>query len=212
MSRLLSVSVLCFASLTLAADPKGKPGKFSAMALEKRPLYATITTSAGEIVVELFSAETPNTVANFVGLAMGEKEFVDPLTQKKAKRPYYKNVSFHRVIEGFMIQGGDPTGTGAGGPGYKFEDEVGSGRTFSKVGLLAMANAGPATNGSQFFITTSTPEYLNGKHTIFGQVLSGYDIVEKISKVPKDPRDRPVTPVLMKSVSISDAAPKGVAK
>jgi peptidyl-prolyl cis-trans isomerase A (cyclophilin A) len=117
-----------------------------------------------------------------------------------ARQGFYDGIVFHRVIEGFMIQGGDPEGTGAGGPGYTFGDEFKSGHAFDKVGLLAMANRGPATNGSQFFITTSTPDHLNGKHTIFGEVLAGYDVVEKISKIRKEK-------VVMTRVTISEKSP-----
>ena len=169
-------------------------------ALKGKDLYATIATSQGDIVIHFFSKDAPKTVANFVGLAAGEKEFTDSTTNKQIKRAYYDGLVFHRVISDFMIQGGDPTGTGSGGPGYKFEDEFKSGRGFEKVGLLAMANAGPATNGSQFFITTSTPTYLNGKHTIFGEVISGYDVAVAISMGKGEK-------AVMKKVTISDKAP-----
>lgn len=167
-------------------------------------LYATLHTSQGNITVKLFSKDAPKTVKNFVGLATGEREWRNPATgEVKRGVPLYSGTIFHRVIEGFMIQGGDPLGTGTGDPGYRFEDEFQSGRTFDRVGLLAMANAGPATNGSQFFITTSTPTYLNGKHTIFGEVVKGFEVVEAISKVPKAPGDRPIQPVVIKDIAIS---------
>ncbi|MCY1016657.1 peptidylprolyl isomerase [Pyxidicoccus sp. MSG2] len=173
-------------------------------------VYATLTTNQGAIVVRLFSKDAPKTVANFVGLATGEKPWTDPNSgQRVTDRPLYQGVIFHRVIPGFMIQGGDPTGTGRGDPGYRFEDEFQSGRTFNKPGLLAMANAGPGTNGSQFFITTSTPDYLNNRHTIFGEVVQGYDVVAKISNVQRDSRDRPQTPVVIEKISMSDQAPAG---
>ncbi|WP_163996355.1 peptidylprolyl isomerase [Pyxidicoccus caerfyrddinensis] len=173
-------------------------------------VYATLNTNQGAIVVRLFSKDAPKTVANFVGLATGEKPWTDPNNgQRVTGKPLYQGVIFHRVIPGFMIQGGDPTGTGRGDPGYRFEDEFQSGRTFNKPGLLAMANAGPGTNGSQFFITTSTPDYLNNKHTIFGEVVQGYDVVEKISNVQRDSRDRPQTPVVIEKISMSDQAPAG---
>ncbi len=123
------------------------------------------------------------------------------------KKPLYDGTVFHRVIPNFMIQGGDPLGAGHGGPGYKFEDEFQSGRTFDKPGLLAMANSGPNTNGSQFFITTSTPSHLNNRHTIFGEVISGYDVVEAIGNVPRDGRDKPREPVVLEKVIISDKKP-----
>lgn len=191
--------------LLLSTPALAGEGKFTTAALKGKDLYATISTSKGDVVIHFFSKEAPKTVANFVGLAAGEKEFVDPATKKTVKRPYYDGLAFHRVITGFMIQGGDIEGTGRGGPGYTFEDEFQSGRGFDKTGLLAMANRGPATNGSQFFITVSTPTYLNGKHTIFGEVISGYDVVEAIAAAPNDR-------VLMKKVTISEKAPKGATK
>jgi peptidyl-prolyl cis-trans isomerase A (cyclophilin A) len=142
-----------------------------------------------------------------VGLASGEKQWKHPQTGEKQKKPLYAGTVFHRVIPDFMIQGGDPAGTGRGHPGFRFDDEFKSGRTFDKVGLLAMANAGPNTNGSQFFITTSTPQWLNNKHTIFGEVIQGYDVVVAIAKVPRDSMDRPSTPVTLTAVELSDKAP-----
>lgn len=191
--------------LLLSTQAFAGEGKFTTAALKGKDLYATISTSKGDIVIHFFSKEAPKTVANFVGLAAGEKEFVEPTTGKKVKRAYYDGLAFHRIITGFMIQGGDIEGTGRGGPGYTFEDEFQSGRAFDKVGLLAMANRGPATNGSQFFITTSTPTHLNNKHTIFGEVISGYDVVETIGAAPNDH-------VVMKKVTISEKAPKGATK
>lgn len=173
-------------------------------------LYATFDTTQGQIVVKLFAKDAPKTVSSFVGLATGELPFQDPKTGEKTQRPYYDGIIFHRVIPGFMIQGGDPTGTGRGGPGFNVDDEYQSGRTFDKVGLLATANIGrPNTNGSQFFITTSTPDYLNNRHTIFGEVVSGYDVVEKISNVQRDPRDKPLEPVVIQKIAMSDQAPAG---
>jgi peptidyl-prolyl cis-trans isomerase A (cyclophilin A) len=198
MTRLL-LCVALVSTSALAGD-----GKFMTLANKGKDLYATISTSQGDIVIKFFSKDAPKTVANFVGLAAGEKEFTDSTTNKPTKRPYYDGLVFHRVIADFMIQGGDPTGTGSGGPGYSFEDEFKSGRGFDKVGLLAMANRGPATNGSQFFITTSTPTYLNGKHTIFGEVISGYEVAVAISMAPGER-------AVMKKVTISDKAPRGLA-
>jgi peptidyl-prolyl cis-trans isomerase A (cyclophilin A) len=173
-------------------------------ASEGQELFATMETSEGTIVLRLFSKDAPKTVTNFVALATGEKEWRDPNTLQMVKRPLYDGTIFHRVIPDFMIQGGDPRGNGTGDPGYRFEDEFQSGRTFDKKGILAMANAGPNTNGSQFFITTSTPQWLNNKHTIFGEVVKGYDVVEKISKVPTAQQNRPMTPVTIKKLTISD--------
>jgi peptidyl-prolyl cis-trans isomerase A (cyclophilin A) len=177
---------------------------FQAKALEGQELFATMETSEGTILLRLFSKDAPKTVANFVGLATGEKEWRDPATLQMVKRPLYNGTIFHRVIPDFMIQGGDPLGNGTGGPGYRFEDEFQSGRRFDKTGILAMANAGPGTNGSQFFITTSLPQWLNNKHTIFGEVVKGYDVVEKISKVQTAPGNRPVKPITITKVTISD--------
>jgi peptidyl-prolyl cis-trans isomerase A (cyclophilin A) len=176
-------------------------------ALEGKELFAVMDTSEGKVTLRLFSKDAPLTVANFVGLASGQKEWQDPSNLQKTSRPLYDGTKFHRVISNFMIQGGDPLGNGTGRPGYTFEDEFQSGRKFDKPGLLAMANAGPGTNGSQFFITTSTPQWLNNRHTIFGEVIDGYNVVEKISNVQKDPRDRPLKDVTVKKVTISDKKP-----
>src|SRR5947207_4646683 len=144
----------------------------SAPAQEKKGLvYATLKTSSGDIVIQLFDDKAPKTVANVVGLANGTKEWTDPKTGEKTKRPLYDGTVFHRVIPGFMIQAGDPLGNGTGGPGYQFEDEFTDALAFSHPGLLAMANAGPGTNGSQFFITVAKTPWLNNHHTIFGQVV-----------------------------------------
>ena len=145
-------------------------------------LYATFKTSRGNIIVKLFEKDAKKTVDNFVGLATGEKEWIDPRTGQKSKARLYDGTAFHRVIPQFMIQGGDPLGTGTGGPGYKFEDEFQSGKKFDKPFLLAMANAGPNTNGSQFFITEVPTPHLNGRHTIFGEVVKGGDLVPQIAR------------------------------
>ena len=162
---------------------------------------AIIKTSEGNITCELFAKEAPNTVANFVGLATGTKEFKDPTTGKMVKRPFYNGLIFHRVIAGFMIQGGDPLGNGTGGPGYQFANEN-TLASFNKPGVLAMANAGPNTNGSQFFITVAPEPSLEGNYNVFGQVISGQNVADKISKVPTDQQDRPVTPVVIESITI----------
>jgi peptidyl-prolyl cis-trans isomerase A (cyclophilin A) len=166
-------------------------------------VYAHFTTSLGKFTVELFEKDAPKTVANFVGLADGTKEWTDPKTGAKVKKPFYNGLIFHRVIADFMIQGGDPLGTGTGDPGYKFADEFGSSRKMDKAGVLAMANAGPNTNGSQFFITLKETNYLNGKHTVFGEVTEGMDTIRKIGETKTSkPGDRPVVPVVMQSVTI----------
>ena len=166
-------------------------------------VYAHFTTNLGKFTVELFEKDAPKTVANFVGLADGTKEWTDPKTGAKVKKPFYNGLIFHRVIADFMIQGGDPLGTGTGDPGYKFADEFGSGRKMDKAGVLAMANSGPNSNGSQFFITLKETNYLNGKHTVFGEVTEGMDTIRKIGETKTSkPGDRPVTPVVMQSVTI----------
>src|SRR5271170_2726684 len=166
-------------------------------------LYATFNTSEGTIVCRLFEQEAPVTVKNFIDLAEGTREWTDPRTGKKSTSPLYDGTIFHRVIPQFMIQGGDPAGTGMGGPGYKFQDETkGSPHRFDKAGKLAMANAGPNTNGSQFFIAVGNTEWLTDKHTIFGEVVEGYDVVEKISKTARNRQDRPNKDVVVKSVKI----------
>mgnify|MGYP001578218094 CR=1 FL=1 len=145
-------------------------------------MFAKFETSMGDIVVKLFPDRAPKTVDNFVGLAEGTREWKDPKTGTNQKKPLYDGTIFHRVIPDFMIQGGDPLGTGTGGPGYRFEDEIGPQNKFSKPGLLAMANAGPGTNGSQFFITEVPTPHLDRGHTIFGEVVKGFDLVPKIAR------------------------------
>jgi peptidyl-prolyl cis-trans isomerase A (cyclophilin A) len=174
------------------------------MSDRKPGLYAAFETSEGDFVCRLFPEKALKTVDNFVGLASGTKEFRDPATGKPTKRPFYDGLTFHRVIPDFMIQGGCPEGTGRGGPGYKFEDEFAADVGFDRPGKLAMANAGPNTNGSQFFVTTAPTTWLNRKHTIFGEVAEGMDVVEKISKLPRDRSDRPSKPVVIKSVKIEE--------
>lgn len=171
--------------------------------LEKK-MKAIIETSMGNIEVELFAEESPITVENFVGLAEGKKEFIDPKTGEKTKRRFYDGLTFHRVIPEFMIQGGCPLGTGTGGPGYRFQDETDNGLAFDKPGLLAMANAGPNTNGSQFFITEVKTPWLTGHHTIFGQVVSSKDleVVKKIARVDADLSDKPLDDVIIKKITI----------
>ena len=168
------------------------------------PTFATLVTSLGDIKVRLLSDTAPDTVENFVGLATGSKEWTDPESGEKKNEPLYNGTVFHRVIPNFMIQGGDPLGTGTGGPGYKFHDEVDSGPKFDGPGYLAMANAGPNTNGSQFFVTVAPTPHLTGKHTIFGVVESGQDIADAISKVDTDGRDRPNTDVVLQEVLIEE--------
>jgi peptidyl-prolyl cis-trans isomerase A (cyclophilin A) len=164
--------------------------------------YAILETSQGSIVCRLFEKEAPQTVANFVGLAEGTKEFNDPRTGQKTKRPFFDGLTFHRVIPDFMIQGGCPLGTGTGGPGYRFGDEFHASLRHDKAGKLSMANSGPGTNGSQFFVTVAPTPWLDGKHSIFGEIIEGQDVADKISKLPRDGSDRPRTPVTLQHVKI----------
>jgi len=157
-------------------------------------IFAAFDTTEGKFKVKLFADKAPNTVANFVGLADGSK----------TGKPFYNGTTFHRVIPDFMIQGGCPQGTGTGGPGYKFADEFHASLRHTKPGLLSMANAGPNTNGSQFFVTVAATPWLDNKHSIFGEVVEGYDVVEKISKVPRGSMDRPVKEVKINSVTIEN--------
>src|SRR5947207_5502922 len=168
-------------------------------------LYAHFTTSEGNFTVRLFDAETPNTVANFTGLADGSKEWTDPRTGRKVKQPYFDGTIFHRVIAGFMIQGGDPLGQGTGGPGYTFADEFSPQLRHSKPGILSMANRGPNTNGGQFFITLAATPWLDGKHSVFGEVVEGMDVVTKIGNTATSkPGDTPLKPITVKSVTIEE--------
>ncbi len=164
--------------------------------------YAHFETSLGNFTIELFDTKAPNTVANFVGLAEGTKEWTHPGTKKKEKKPYYDGIIFHRVINGFMIQGGDPLGQGFGGPGYQFDDEFHPELRHDRAGILSMANAGPRTNGSQFFITLGPTPHLDRKHSVFGAVTEGLDVVKKIGATAVDRQDRPTTPVVMNRVWI----------
>lgn len=204
---LLSLTMIHQRSYLMAAPEK-------AVSQKKAPgLYAVFNTNQGAFEVKLFPDLAPKTVSNFAGLAQGTKEFTDPKTGQPAKRPFYNGLTFHRVIPNFMIQGGDPVGNGTGGPGYKFDDEFNSPKVFDKPGILAMANAGPNTNGSQFFITVAPTPWLNKKHTIFGEVVSGYDVVEKISRVPADPgNNRPTEPVVINTVQIEEWTKDGQVK
>jgi peptidyl-prolyl cis-trans isomerase A (cyclophilin A) len=173
-------------------------------------LTATLNTNQGPIVIQLLPGYAPKTVRNFVELAQGEREWTDPQTRRATTGRLYDGTTFHRVIPNFMIQGGDPLGNGTGGPGYQFADEFHPDLVFDHPYLLAMANAGPGTNGSQFFITTVPTPHLNGKHTIFGEVVEGQQIVDQISHLPTDRRDRPVNEVVLESVVIeeTDGAPE----
>ena len=166
---------------------------------------ATFVTSLGQFTVRLMPEHAPTTVANFTGLATGEKEWTDPRTGQRSNARLYDGSVFHRVIPDFMIQGGDPLGRGTGGPGYEFEDETpDSGPSFDRPGLLAMANSGPNTNGSQFFVTVVPTPWLTGKHTIFGEVTEGMDVVNAISTTPTEGQDRPREQVVLQRVDVAD--------
>jgi len=167
---------------------------------------ATLHTNHGDIAIELFDDQAPKTVANFVGLATGTKEYTDPKTGQKKTGHYYDGLTFHRVIDGFMIQGGCPRGDGRGGPGYTFADEFHPELSFDRPYLLAMANAGPATNGSQFFITVGRTPHLNRRHTIFGEVKdpASRQVVDAIATTKVDRNDRPAQPVMIESVTVSE--------
>ncbi len=203
-----------------AGAHKAAPHKAAAPAAPVAPqtfpaepgLYAAMTTTEGRIVIKLFEKESPITVRNFTSLARGAKEFTDAKTGAKVKRPFYNGLTFHRVIPGFMIQGGDPKGNGTGDGGIAtIKDEFDPSLKFDKPGLLAMANRGPNTGSTQFFITEGTPEHLNGKHTILGEVVEGQDVVHKIATVPTfqggEKQDRPITPVVIQSVVIRRVGP-----
>jgi peptidyl-prolyl cis-trans isomerase A (cyclophilin A) len=195
------VAALCsalFVFVGLAAADGGQAAKPPKKL--KAGVYAHFATTEGDFTVKLFDRDAPKTVANFTGLAEGT---IDPANGKPGKsKPFYDGLTFHRVLKDFMIQGGDPVGNGTGGPGYKFADEISPKRKFSKPGLLAMANAGPNTNGSQFMIMLAEAEWMNGKHTIFGEVVDGMDVVKAIGNVRTLPGDKPATPIVIKTISI----------
>jgi peptidyl-prolyl cis-trans isomerase A (cyclophilin A) len=183
--------------------PEAESSKEGAIVAEE--LFATLKTNHGDIEIKLFPHHAPKTVQNFVGLAEGSREWTDPKTGKPSTARLYDGTIFHRVISGFMIQGGDPLGNGTGGPGYSFADEFHPELSFDRPYLLAMANAGPGTNGSQFFITVDATPWLNRKHTIFGEVAddASKKVVDAIAALPTGPGDRPVEPVVLESVAIT---------
>jgi len=167
------------------------------------PVSAEFITSEGNFEIQLFHSKAPNTVDNFADLAEGKKEFTDPKTKEKVKRPFYDGLIFHRVIEGFMVQGGCPLGTGTGGPGYTFKDEFDKSLRHDEPGVLSMANAGPNTNGSQFFITVAPTPWLDGKHSIFGKITKGLDVIMKISQVETGANDKPKKDIVVKTIKIT---------
>jgi peptidyl-prolyl cis-trans isomerase A (cyclophilin A) len=181
-----------------------KPAAPAASAAKYGPgTYAHFTTTNGNFIVRFFDKDAPRTVENFVGLAEGKKAWTDPKTGRQVRRPYYRNVLFHRIIPNFMIQGGDPTGTGFGGPGYNIPDEISPKHRHDRPGIMSMANTGkPNSGGAQFFITVAPYPSLDGKYTIFGEVVEGLDNVIAISKVPRSPQDRPLKDVVIDTVRI----------
>jgi peptidyl-prolyl cis-trans isomerase A (cyclophilin A) len=166
-------------------------------------VYADFVTTEGTFTIRLFDQEAPKTVENFVGLAEGTKEWTDPRTNKKVTQPYYDGIVFHRIIDGFMIQGGDPLGQGIGGPGCNFADEFHPKARHDKAGILSMANRGPNTNGGQFFITLGPTPHLDDRHSVFGEVVEGMDVVRKIGSTKTDARDRPVKDIAIQQVKIT---------
>ena len=166
------------------------------------PIFANFDTTLGMFTAELFDSKVPKTVANFVGLAEGTKEWKHPKSGERHTKPFYDGIIFHRVIDGFMLHGGDPLGQGYGGPGYQFEDEFHPDLRHEGAGILSMANSGPNTNGSQFFVTLGPTPHLDRKHSVFGRVVSGLDVVQKIGRVPTDGSDRPRTPVVINKLTI----------
>lgn len=211
MKHTLLAAIMVFSSLSYAADPKtetpAKPETTKAKPAAKKgkPMFANFETSMGNFKVKFFTDKAPKTVENFVSLAEGTVEWTNPKTQAKGKTPLYNGTVFHRVIKNFMIQGGDPMGNGTGGPkgaNWPFADEVNNGLSHSKAGILSMANAGPGTNGSQFFVTLVPTNWLDNKHTIFGEVVEGMEVVNKIGTTKTGAQDRPVEDVVLKKVTI----------
>jgi len=215
ISVYLLAAIFCLAALcSITAGTEQKPAvkqksttlkkdEKKSMTLTTPGIYATFETSLGNITCQLFEKEAPVTVANFIGLAEGTKEWTDPKSGQKMKKPFYNGLIFHRVIPNFMIQGGCPLGMGTGGPGYQFKDECVTSLGFDKAGRLAMANSGPGTNGSQFFITVAQTTWLNNKHTIFGQVTEGQDVMNKISNVSRGEHDKPIQNVVINKLVIT---------
>jgi len=166
------------------------------------PVYADFVTNEGNFTVRLFDEEAPRTVENFAGLSEGTKEWTDPRSNQKVQQPYYDGVIFHRVIDGFMIQGGDPLGQGIGGPGYTFADEFHPRLRHNKAGILSMANRGPNTNGGQFFITLGPTPHLDNRHSVFGEVVEGMDVVRRIGSTPTGNADRPLKDIVIETIKI----------
>ena len=203
-----SLSLLCTAAALTAAVTLCAGSAGTNVTLPDTPgLYAVIYTSMGNIVCRLFEKEAPKTVANFRGLATGSKPWKDPDTGAMKRQPLYSGTTFHRVIPQFMIQGGDPLGNGEGDPGYEFGDEINPSLNFDRPGVLAMANHGPNTDGCQFFITVAPAPHLNGHYTIFGEVVSGQEVANAISQVPRNEDDKPLMPVKILRIAIRRIEP-----
>jgi len=186
-----------------SSDSKKTVEKKNATDKKGPAMFAVFETNKGNFKIKFFNDFAPKTVENFVGLAEGTREWTDPKTGAKVKKPFYDGLIFHRVIKDFMIQGGCPLGTGTGDPGYRFDDEFPKGAPkHDKPGILSMANAGPGTNGSQFFVTTIATPWLDGRHTVFGEVVEGMDVVHSIENVKTGAQDRPLEPVVIKHVKI----------
>jgi peptidyl-prolyl cis-trans isomerase A (cyclophilin A) len=198
----LVITIFTFHGEAATTDKKETEKGAAKVSGKGKEMLAIFETNKGTFKVKLFNEQAPKTVANFVGLAEGTLEWTDPKTGKKVKKPLYNGLIFHRVIPNFMIQGGDPLGNGTGGPGFRFEDEFSKSLRHDKPGMLSMANAGPNTNGSQFFVTVAATPWLDGKHTIFGEVIDGMDVVTAISKLPTASQDRPVEEVVIKNLKI----------
>lgn len=196
MKKKLSISLLLIILLLALLNCKGRAK------MTEPGIYATMNTNKGTMVFKLYYKIIPVAVANFVGLAEGQIQFTDPKTEEQVKRPYFDGITFHRIIAKFMIQGGDPLGNGTGGPGYNFFDEIDPTLKFDSVGVLSMANSGPNSNGSQFFVTVAPQPHLDGKYVIFGHIISGEDVLLNISKVKTNDQNKPFDPVYIKSVKI----------
>jgi peptidyl-prolyl cis-trans isomerase A (cyclophilin A) len=204
MSRGWIVACLLVSSVCFAADPAPKADAKAKTPTKEKKMYAVFETSMGNFKALLYADKAPKTVANFKGLATGTKEWTNPKTHKKEKKPLYDGTIFHRIIKSFMIQGGDPQGDGRGGPGFQFDNEISPDLKHNKPGILAMANAGPNTNGSQFYVTIEAKPYLDGSYSIFGEVVEGMDVVKKISEVATNPQDKPLKDVVLKKVKIEE--------
>ncbi|MEK2689572.1 peptidylprolyl isomerase [Bdellovibrio sp. GT3] len=203
IKKVFWIYLFAFLLAAFSFRAEAKPATKETATKKDKQMFAIFETNKGTFKVKLLADKAPKTVENFVGLAEGTKEWTDPKTGEKVKKPFYDGLTFHRVIKDFMIQGGCPLGTGTGGPGFRFDDEFPAGQQkHSKPGILSMANAGPNTNGSQFFVTTVPTPWLDGRHAVFGEVVEGMDVVHSIENSKTGAMDRPSEPVIMKHVKI----------